>query len=371
MLKQRTFQKHPRLTLFVTVITLSVLVLSGFEATLYLFLKFPQLNNYFPYFKSTVTSVYFSRDRNILQFMPECARYDDELAYTLKPGEFDFCNREYCNHYSVNSMGLRDDEASLHQPELIVLGDSYALGWGVEQGETFEQIIEKQTGRKALNAGVSSYGTAREVLLLNRLDTTRLKYLVIQYSENDFLENQDYAARNFHLDKMTKEEYEGECRKHASVSRKYFPLMFTTFFAREIKKKFEEKFSRKIQDTDESVRSLPAALSKMDSQNISSPDSGNVQAPKLFLEILSHSQARNVPAVVLNLSHHTLDTRSFIQHLDLLKESGDYSLFIRKMKLIDASSFLDKNDYYIIDDHLNASGHRKVADAIMKAINEN
>src|SRR5205809_211382 len=113
MPKTRWFKKYPRVALLITVIAGSLLALCGFEAFLYLFLRFPSLNYYFPYFKPT--AVYFNHDRNILQFMPNCAMYDSMLTYIMKPGEFDFCNREYCNHYFVNHAGLRDDDASLQQ----------------------------------------------------------------------------------------------------------------------------------------------------------------------------------------------------------------------------------------------------------------
>ena len=74
---------------------------------------------------------------------------------------------------------MRDDEESLKAPEVIVLGDSVAMGWGIEQNETMAQQIEAMAGLKVLNAGISSYGTVREMKLLNRLDLSRVKYLVI------------------------------------------------------------------------------------------------------------------------------------------------------------------------------------------------
>ena len=81
----------------------------------------------------------------------------------------------------MNRLGLRDDEASLRAPAVVVLGDSYAMGWGVAQDETIAEVIERETGLRALNAGIASYGTVREMRLLDRIDTSRLRYLVIQY----------------------------------------------------------------------------------------------------------------------------------------------------------------------------------------------
>ena len=75
------------------------------------------------------------------------------------------------------------------------------MGWGVEQQETFAQIIEARTGLTVLNATVSSYGTAREIMSLKRLNSERMRFLVIQYSNNDsvgkqgFLREQESAGR--------------------------------------------------------------------------------------------------------------------------------------------------------------------------------
>ncbi len=133
---------------------------------------------------------YYTAQFSIVQFNPDCSRYDSELTYTLKEGECIFKNKEFSTKYNINHLGLRDDEESLVKPEIIVLGDSYAMGWGVNQDQSFPSIIEKELGLKTLNAGISSYGTAREYLLFNKLDISNLKYLIIQYCSNDFLENQ-------------------------------------------------------------------------------------------------------------------------------------------------------------------------------------
>lgn len=98
-----------------------------------------------------------------VQYLPECARYDSELGYTLQPGNCVFENTGFSTELGVNSAGFRDDEASLNAPEIVVLGDSQAMGWGVGQGMTFADLIETETGRKTLNTGVI-FTTARYLL---------------------------------------------------------------------------------------------------------------------------------------------------------------------------------------------------------------
>lgn len=55
--------------------------------------------------------------------------------------------------YSINSLGVRDDEAALNNPEIVVVGDSQAMGWAVGREQTFPALIGKQTGKKILNTG--------------------------------------------------------------------------------------------------------------------------------------------------------------------------------------------------------------------------
>lgn len=127
--------------------------------------------------------------------MAEMARHDAELGYTLKPGRFLFAADEFAVPFEVNALGLRDSEEAARAPEIVVLGDSYAMGWGVRQEETLAKRLEALTGLKTLNAAISSYGTARQLRLLDRLDTSRLRYLVVQYCDNDIWENEDFRER--------------------------------------------------------------------------------------------------------------------------------------------------------------------------------
>ena len=71
--------------------------------------------------------------------------------------------------FSTNSFGMRDKEYSLDKPEgsyrVAMLGSSHVMGWGVDDGETFGDLIEERLasarpdGRKLeiLNHGVGGY----------------------------------------------------------------------------------------------------------------------------------------------------------------------------------------------------------------------
>lgn len=94
---------------------------------------------------------------------------------------------------SINSDGFRDKEYSEHKNgkyRIIVLGDSLTFGWGVEQEDTFENILEEYLNQKfpaeIINFGTGNYNTEQEV---NLFIEKGLKYkpdkVVLFYFIND------------------------------------------------------------------------------------------------------------------------------------------------------------------------------------------
>ena len=159
------------------------------------------------------TEYFYSR--HIVQMDERTARYDAELFYTLQPGAFMFSNPEFSTQYVVNRIGVRDNQRSLEQPEIVVAGDSYAMGWGVQQDESFPELLERRTGRRVLNAAVSSYGTVRERRLLDRVDLSRATTLVVQYAPNDFAENDEFKKRGNQYTASSREEWLAAIAEHA------------------------------------------------------------------------------------------------------------------------------------------------------------
>jgi len=79
----------------------------------------------------------------------------------------------------TNSRGFRDYEHSVEKPEnsyrIIILGDSYTFGWGVELGETVPKQLEHMlnenssgTRYEVLNFGFPGIGLTEELYLLRR-----------------------------------------------------------------------------------------------------------------------------------------------------------------------------------------------------------
>jgi hypothetical protein len=287
---------------------------------------------------------YFYR-RNVIQLDERFARYDPELLYTLRPGAFTFANVEYSTGYVVNSLGVRDDERSLAQPEIVVVGDSYAMGWGVQQDETFPQVLERRTGRRVLNTAVSSYATVREMLMLDRVDLRAATTLIVQYCSNDFNENEEFERNgNRHVPSSR------EAWRRAGVQPrrvpKYWPLPMVYGAATWIKRGIEGRPRGGFE--------------------ASAPPPPN-EAARLFLNALMHAPKHDLSRLRIIVTD--IDPNpAFITALDRLHRSPDYPDYIRNMIVVDVSARLTRDLYYVIDDHLRPIGQAAIADALIAAL---
>ena len=67
-----------------------------------------------------------------------------------------------------NSHGFRDPERELAKPDglrrVLILGDSIAWGWGVNDGERFSDLLEERLGERVqvINLAVPGYGTDQQ-----------------------------------------------------------------------------------------------------------------------------------------------------------------------------------------------------------------
>lgn len=68
---------------------------------------------------------------------------------------------------AIGALGFREPRSMpARAPQILLLGDSLAFGWGVEAGETAASRLEEELGVSVWNLGVSGYGTDQQLLLL-------------------------------------------------------------------------------------------------------------------------------------------------------------------------------------------------------------
>lgn len=249
----------------------------------------------------------------------------------------------------INRLGLRDDETSLRAPAIIVTGDSIAMGWGSRQEETFPQLIEQHTGLTVLNAAVSSYGTVREMRLLDRLDVSNLRHLVIQYNENDWLENETFYQNGNHLPIMTEARFqEGVAR--AQQEKQYYVGKYTVESFRKI---YERLTSRR-----------PAV------QRGSPPPTTREHAHRFLNAILHGTRVdlTHVRIIVFAIDSSGRNDASFIGALQQELASADYPAFLRNLAAVNLASRLTPDGQFVLDTHLNADGHRANTGALLEII---
>ena len=294
-----------------------------------------------------VQQVYRHFNRSLIQFDPNCARYDPEVTYTLKPGVCTFENLEFTNQVRVNHLGLRDDEAALDGPDVLIIGDSHAMGWGVDNDKTLGRVLARKSGLKVLDAAISSYGTVRERMLLDRLDTSRLKVLVIQYADNDLVENMAFRRHGGRLPIMSQAEYENIVRYYTS-QRRYYPG------------KYIYRVVRKV-----------LRLEQPEPDQVTMESATPTEEAELFVNALANAGRTpldGVQVIVFEINEQINPPRPFIAALDAVRRGEANPPFVRRLIALDVAPRLGSDDFYVLDDHMRAEGHEAVGEALAELI---
>ena len=245
-------QKHSILTVkklfnqILPIIVIAITTAALFEAVIALSFDYPQVWTHSPN-KFFHQKLYRSQ-RNIIQFMPECAEHDRLLGYRNKTGECIFSNEEFETTVLIGEAG-RLVKGKATKPvtlcSAVFLGDSHTFGWGVEQKETFSHLIASGLGCEARNYGVSSYGTARQAIdynLRSSSTTREPNYIFVQYSDNDFKENITFLNNEGSLPTMSKETYEAAKLDYLN-RQKYFPFKYGYIVLRRVTERFFDRLT--------------------------------------------------------------------------------------------------------------------------------
>lgn len=125
-----------------------------------------------------------------------CTRPHPTIQYVNREGyRGTFANREFRTEIAINNRGLRDREypydRTAGKPRILVLGDSFPFGWGVEQNEAVSERLEQRLADRrgpvdVINAACSGWNTRQE---LQWLEEEGLRYradtVLLFFCEND------------------------------------------------------------------------------------------------------------------------------------------------------------------------------------------
>ena len=284
-----------------------------------------------PWISSIQKNLYRKATRTIWQNQVDCVDFDDQLIYKPKEGACKFSNPEFNTTLNFSAEG-RFTGTKPAGVGIAVLGDSHAMGWGVQDEEAFAAELQKLANRPVYNLGVSSYGTLRELLrlektgLLHKVDT-----VIIQYMENDRKENMyglfagaDENKKKF--EKITKEKV-GFTALFGTIIKAYgfaFAAPFRHLQAKAVKPK----------DFSTHYRPLLAVLEK-------------------------HPGLKDKRILIFYSNGDGRPFKAFPKGKDKL---------LPNVEFVDLN--LDPGDFYRLDDHPTPAGQRKIAQQLFKLLDD-
>jgi len=279
--------------------------------------------------KSIQKKIYFRGTRNIWQYKNECVKFDKDLFYAPKDGLCEFNNPEFKTFLNFKD-GIRLNFNNIifnnEDDSIAVIGDSFAMGWGVNDMETFPSRLEKKLNKKVYNFGVSSYGTIREVKkLINSNHYANIETIIIQYHFNDLEENIDTNIKKiYQKDEYSKAfELDNYQIKKTNLILKSLKSSLRLFFSDILDIIFYEKNLRKIDF--------------------------NLHNPYIVKLIMSNLDYKNKRIIVLHIDEPGFKVVNF--------PKSNKNIEYLNIKL-------NKSNFFIVDDHLNKNGHDRVAEKL-------
>ena len=283
--------------------------------------------------KSIQKKTYFRGTINIWQYNNNCTTFDKNLFYKPKVGKCNFSNPEFETVLNFDEFIRTHDllNKNYNSDEyILVLGDSIAMGWGVNNDKTFSYLLEKSLEKKVYNLGVSSYGTVREIkrMLLSPYYKNS-KTILIQYHPNDLYENQEMDINKIYLEKNYIETFENDddmfSEKNTNIKHilRNYKTAIRLFFADIIDILFKED-NLEIIDFKDHQKYLEEVIKK----NIEVNQKNII----VFLPIAPYQKVKNFP-----------------NSNDQIK----YYLFE-----------LENDDFFNVDDHPNQKGHLTIANKL-------
>jgi len=290
---------------------------------------------------SVQKNLYMRATRSVWQRQVSCVDFDDELIYKPKIGACQFNNAEFKTTLNFSAEG-RFTGGKPAGTGIAVIGDSHAMGWGVQDEETFAALLQKMTRRPVYNLAVSSYGTVREVLrleksgLLDKVDT-----VIIQYCSNDLDENMRGQITGI-------DENRKKFKKITTGKQSFMGLLGM------IRKTYGFAFSFPI-------KQAMAALAKpaQPTQATVAPDDFLSHYQPLMAILERHASLKDKRIVIIYNNGHGQRFQSFPSGRDKL---------LPNVEFINVN--IDSGDYYRLDDHMRPAGHKKTAEGLFRALRQ-
>jgi hypothetical protein len=283
---------------------------------------------------------------------PKLLEFDNELGLKNNintEGYYVTGEGDSIAYVKINKNGLRDIDYDYEKKKnisrVLVLGDSFVWGYGVNQNEVFTEIIERKLKNiEIINAGVPGYSTDQELIWFQ---DEGLKYkpdlTILVISPNDF---DDIVAFNTYKPRFVIKNNTPFLMKPLSkeITRKKYSFWDNFFIYSFLRMRWDNFFSTKIEDYNNYTEKEKLELMKMILDKI---------------RISSHQISSKFLIVIFDESE---DRENFFQeygienNVSVLNLKSGFKEFREKNP--------DINIYFNYNPHWNQIGHKVVADLI-------
>jgi hypothetical protein len=293
--------------------------------------------------------------RKIFQNDLNCIDIDRKLIYKPKIGECIFNNIEFNTSLNFDLFGriLPDRIYSNKKlPGIAILGDSYAMGWGVNDNETFANILQKSTKKPIFNLAVSSYATERELKmlifsgLLDKVDT-----IVIQYTTNDYIENEKsfFFKDNYYIDQS--KIFEKRINKKEILDNNI--SYFLERFKYALKFPIRELFIKFFPNSELKIFKFSLIKPKIEDDDFNKHRDALIRILKRYDKFLNKKKV-----YIFYVNPWGATFKNFPQGKDT---EFNYLHYIEPK--------FNKTHFFLIDEHLNSKGHLHIGTFLTKALN--
>lgn len=284
---------------------------------------------------ATVRDMYFG----CMQFV------DAPYALQMRPGTCTLKNLEYDVTMTHDSAGFRNP-AGLPAARIVVLGDSHAYGHGVGDAQTFAALLGRQLDEPVRNLAVPASATLRELEAYVQ-QAPAADLIVLQYCDNDLDENVPSLGLAPQVYQATLRKRMGEVMDNYALSKRQGLLgqsLLTLGYAAQ--QLVQARFVR-----------LPLAA----------PDESTLaREADAFVRVLAQYQPAlaGKTVVVIESSGWGRNRKGFQTGFEQRLRSVPQVRWV----VLDSSALLSRSDYFQLDDHLNTSGHHKLASVLADAV---
>ncbi len=271
---------------------------------------------------------------------------------------------EYDVSITTNEDGFRDDPIQIKQgPRIVLLGDSFTFGYGVDRPFIFADLLERQLGTEILNTASGGFDLIHQVQWLKHYGKKYSPDLIIYmlYLGNDLVGNWRWERKNGNIASSDRPTV----RSHRDIKIvTLLKILRHRLFFRRVNQKWK----------------LPDEYLALTAKNLSPTAQRDYEYSKtLTAELVEETKKINTPLLVVLIPYKTMvqsddqaELANQIANFDLLYDLGQpnrtVAAWLHELKIpfLDLTPEMKKLPdtqtlYYQKDGHLTRNGHRAVA----------